>query len=65
VPYRVIRYATMKWVLMMPEMLIHPLAISSATSAYVSSDSPSPPYSGSMVSPKTPSLASPATIRSG
>ena len=55
----------MKCVLRIPEMLIQPRAISSATSAYVSSDSPSPPYSWSMVRPNTPSSTSPATIRSG
>ena len=50
---------------MMPEMLIQPRAISSTTSAYVSRDSPSPPYFWSMVRPKTPSSRSPATIWSG
>src|SRR5215217_637848 len=55
----------MKWVLMMPLTLIQPRAISSTTSAYVSSDSPRPPYSSGIISPKRPISFMPSTISAG
>ena len=55
----------MKWVLMIPLTLIQPRAISSTHSAYVSSDSPSPPYSSGIISPKTPISFKPSTISVG
>jgi hypothetical protein len=65
VPCRISRYATMKWVLMTPDTLIQPREICSTTSAYVSSDSPSPPYSSGIISPNSPISAMVATICSG
>ena len=47
-------YATMKWVLMIPDTGIQPREISSTHNAYVSSDSPSPPYSSGIIRPKIP-----------
>src|SRR6476620_11844509 len=55
----------MKWVLMTPETLIHPRAISSTHNAYVSSDSPRPSYSSGIISPKMPSSLRPSTISCG
>ena len=55
----------MKCVLITPEMDIQPRAISSTTSAYVNSDSPSPPYCSSMVSPNSPKCFMPSTMASG
>src|SRR3954447_21598272 len=55
----------MKWVLMIPDTLIQPRAICSTTSAYVSSDSPRPPYSSGIVSPNRPSSFIPSTISVG
>ena len=65
VPCCLSRYATMKWVLMMPLTLIQPRAISSTTSAYVSRDSPSPPYSSGIIRPKSPISFMPSTISEG
>ena len=55
----------MKWVLMTPETLIQPRAISSTHRAYVSSDSPRPSYSSGIISPKMPSSLRPSTISVG
>ena len=44
----------MKWVLITPDTLIQPRASSSTHSAYVSSDSPSPPYSSGIINPNRP-----------
>lgn len=60
-----IRYATMKWVLTMPEIDIQPRDSSSTTRAYVSSDSPSPPYSSAMVRPKSPISRIPSMMSVG
>ncbi len=55
----------MKCVLMTPDTLIQPRAISSTTSAYVSSDSPSPPYSSGIMIPKMPRSLRPSTMSVG
>src|SRR5918994_821643 len=55
----------MKWVLITPDTLIHPRAMSSTTSAYVIRLSPRPPNSSGIVSPKTPSSLSPSMISVG
>src|SRR5882757_6053950 len=55
----------MKCVLMMPDTLIQPRAICSTVSAYVTSDSPIPPYSSGIIRPKIPSSLSPSTIAVG
>src|SRR3954453_22747637 len=55
----------MKWVLITPETLIQPRAISSPPRAYVSSDSPRPPYSSGIINPKIPSSLRPSTISVG
>src|SRR6478735_2230947 len=55
----------MKWVLMMPLTLIQPRAISSTQRAYVSSDSPRPPYSSGIISPKIPISFMPSTMACG
>src|SRR4051812_36462082 len=55
----------MKCVLMIPDTLIQPRAISSTVSAYVSSDSPRPPYSSGIIRPKMPSSLSPSTMSVG
>jgi hypothetical protein len=47
------------------ETLIHPRATCSTTRAYVSSDSPSPPYSSGIMSPNRPISFMPSTIASG
>jgi hypothetical protein len=65
VPCWVTRWVTMKCVLITPETLIQPRAISSTTSAYVSSDSPRPPYSSGIVRPNSPISFMPATISVG
>ena len=65
VPCWAIMYATMKCVLITPEIDIQPRAICSTTSAYVSSDSPSPPYSSEIVRPNSPISFIPSTIASG
>ncbi len=57
--------ATMKCVLITPDTLIQPRAICSTTSAYVSSDSPSPPNSSGMVSPNRPISFIPSTMSCG
>ena len=55
----------MKCVLITPDTLIQPRAISSTHSAYVSSDSPRPSYSSGIISPKMPSSLRPSTISVG
>jgi hypothetical protein len=55
----------MKCVLTIPEIDIQPRESSSTTSAYVSSDSPRPPYSSAMVRPNSPISRIPSTMSPG
>ena len=65
VPWCMSMYATMKCVLITPDTLIQPRATCSTTRAYVSSDSPRPPYSSGIMSPNRPISFMPSTIASG
>ena len=65
VPWSRSRVATIMWVLSTPESDIQPADSSSTMRAYVITSRPSPPCSGGMVQPKSPSSRMPATSSAG